>query len=229
MRRKRKTSCSGQLTLAFLLSILALGGTQAAEAAGQKVPFHTWFALKARGVVMQRLDFSCGAASIATLATYFLGKPTTEDKVLAIIRSRFTAEEWKKKKENGLSMEDLAIAAEKLGFEAQGGKLGLAALLKLNGPVIVHFNKGEYQHFSVFRGIHGMTAYLADPVFGSEPMPMSEFLDQFTGHVLAVWDPKSKVQTDFPLKLKESDNLDGVYATMRSSIYERPRPMGPGF
>ena len=49
-------------------------------------------------------------------------------------------------------MEDLAYIAKKLGFEAEGARLGLAALLKLNGPVIVHFNKGVFQHFSVLAG-----------------------------------------------------------------------------
>lgn len=227
--RGTRTTYHGRLILALLLGALGIGDALAAEPAEQKVPFHDWTTLRARGVVLQKLDFSCGAASVATLATFFLGKPTTEEAALRIIRARYTPDEWKKKKQDGLSMEDLAYIAEQLGFQAQGGRLGLAALLKLNGPVIVHFNKGEFQHFSVLRGIHGMTVYLADPVFGSVSMSMGQFVDQFTGNALAVWDPKSPVASEFPLKLREGDNRDGIYATMRPSMYDRPQPMGPGF
>jgi uncharacterized protein len=219
----------GPLIVALLLGALGIGTALAADSKEQKVPFHNWTELRARGVVLQKLDFSCGAASVATLATFFLGKPTTEEAALRIIRARFTPEEWKKKKQDGLSMEDLAYIAAQLGFEAQGGKLGLAALLKLNGPVIVHLNKGEFQHFSVLRGIHGMTVFLADPVFGSVSMSMGQFVDQFTGNALAVWDPKAAVASEYPLKLKEGDNRDGIYATMQPSLYDRPLPRGPGF
>lgn len=228
--RGTRTTCSRLLILAPLLGALGFGDAiAAAEPAEQRVPFHDWSTLRARGVVIQKLDFSCGAASVATLATFFLGKPTTEETALRIIRARYTPEEWKKKKQDGLSMEDLAYMAEQLGFQAQGGRLGLAALLKLNGPVIVHLNKGEFQHFSVLRGIHGMTVFLADPVFGAVSMSMGQFVDQFTGNALAVWDSKRPVASKFPLKLRESDNRDGIYATMRPSMYDRPRPMGPSF
>ena len=221
----------------YLLALGTLLGTLgfevaglAAEPAGEHVPFHSWTALRGKDVVLQRLDFSCGAASIATLATYFLGEPTTEEAALQIIRARYTPDEWKKKKKDGLSMEDLAYIAKKLGFEAEGARLGLAALLKLNGPVIVHFNKGEFQHFSVLRGIDRMTVYLADPALGRVAMSMGMFVDQFTGAVLAVWDPTKAVSSDYALKLKEKDRTyDHMYDALRPSFYDRPTTLGPGF
>ena len=160
--------CHYLLALGTLLGTLGFGvAGLAAEPAGEHVPFHSWTALRGKDVVLQRLDFSCGAASIATLATYFLGEPTTEEAALQIIRARYTPDEWKKKKKDGLSMEDLAYIAKKLGFEAEGARLGLAALLKLNGPVIVHFNKGEFQHFSVLRGIDRNDGLSGRPGIGS--------------------------------------------------------------
>ena len=228
--RELKVAWRRPLILAALLFAVAMAtAVEAAESTQQKVPFHDWTTLRTRGVVLQKLDFSCGAASVATLATFFLGKPTTEEAALRIIRARYTPDEWKKKKQDGLSMEDLVYIAKQLGFDAQGGRLGLAALLKLNGPVIVHLDKGEFQHFTVLRGINGMTVFLADPVFGSVPMSMGQFIDQFTGAVLAVWDPAKTVAAEHPLKLKESDSRDGIYAIMRPSMYNRPQPLGPGF
>ena len=83
-----------------LLGILGFGhAAWAAEQADEHVPFHSWTALRiVKDVVLQRLDFSCGAASIATLATYFLGKPTTEEAALLIIRARISVRRMEEEK-----------------------------------------------------------------------------------------------------------------------------------
>src|SRR5688572_20355749 len=38
--------------------------------------------LKTRHVVLQQYDFSCGAASIATVLTYYFGEPATEKEMI---------------------------------------------------------------------------------------------------------------------------------------------------
>lgn len=220
------------LLLAVVASNAAASDSRAAtDGSEQKPRFRSWTTLRTKDVVLQRLDFSCGAASVATLATFFLGRPTTEEEVLRIVRARYTPEQWKKKKQDGLSMEDLAYMANQLGFQAEGGRLGLAALLKLNGPVIIHLNKGEFQHFTVLRGIRGMTVYLADPALGTAAMPLSAFVDQFTGSALAVWDPAKSVPSEHILKLKKQDAIyDRIFDTVRPLLYEQPRaPLGPRF
>lgn len=223
-RRGSTRACLAGLVVAGLLSATP------AIAEQKKPKFRSWVELKTQGVILQRLDFSCGAASVATLSTFYLGKYAGEADVLKIVRARYSDEEWKKKKQDGLSMEDMAFAAEQLGFQAQGGRIGLAGLIALNGPVIVHLDKGEFQHFTVLRGIHGMTVYLADPFTGSVPMPLGTFVEQFTGAVLAVWDGAKPLPSDFILKLREGDKYhDNVYSVVRPSFYDRLRPAGPGF
>jgi predicted double-glycine peptidase len=210
------------LLLSLLVPIVTAAGAE------QRIPFRSWTTLRTQGVVLQRLDFSCGAASIATISTFFLGKPITEEQVMRIIRARYSDEEWKKKKKDGLSMEDLSYMAEQLGFKAQGARIGLAGLLKLDGPVIVHLNKGEFQHFTVLRGIHGMTVYLADPFFGSVPMSLGTFVEQFTGAALAVWDPAKSLSAEYTLKLGKRDTYhDEAYSVIRPSLYDRLRPLRP--
>jgi predicted double-glycine peptidase len=227
----RRIASWGCVPLFAVAASLAISNSAAATDGGEQKPrFRSWTALRTKDVVLQRLDFSCGAASLATLATFFLGRPTTEEEALRIVRGRYTPEEWKKKKQDGLSMEDLAFMAGQLGFEAQGGRLGLASLLQLNGPVIIHLNKGEFQHFTVLRGIHGMTVYLADPALGTVAMSLSSFVDQFTGAVLAVWDPAKPIAAEHILKLKEQDKIyDRIFDTVRPTLYDRVRPLGPHF
>jgi predicted double-glycine peptidase len=212
--------------IALLYSLLATGMAAAAE----KVPFRNWQQMRLANVVMQKLDFSCGAASLATLSTFFLGKPVTEEALLRIVRARYTDDDWKKKKQEGLSMEDLAFMAERIGLKAEGGLIGLSGLLKLNGPVIVHLDKKEFQHFTVLRGIHGMTVYLSDPSLGTVPMSLGSFVEQFTGAVLAVWDPGKPVPESYPIKLKDQDKFYARLPDMvRPSLYERPQIMLKNF
>ena len=195
------------------------------------LPIRTWTDLRIRNVVLQKLDFSCGAASLATISTFYLGKPVTEAQALRIIQARYAGPEWKKKQEVGLSFEDLAYIAHQLGLEAQAGEIGLAGILQFQGPVIVHLKKSkDLSHFSVLRGINGMTVYLADPFVGMTPMSLSNFVEEFSGAVLAVWDPDKPLPLEYVLKLREQDaHYDNPHRIVRQSLYHRLRPIGPSF
>lgn len=139
-------------------------------------------------VVRQVLEYSCGSASLATLLTYHLATPTTEMEVIGILRQRYPGEEeWRQKQTAGFSFEDIIFAADRLGFAAQAARTGLAELPRMAGPVIVHLNKGDWQHFSVLRVARGGFYYMADPIQGLVTMMDDEFRREFTGAVLAVW------------------------------------------
>jgi hypothetical protein len=173
-------------------------------------------------VVRQVLEFSCGSASLATVLTYFLNRPTTEAEVIAILKERYpTFEQWKEKSNDGFSFEDIIFAADKIGFRAEAARVGLAQLTRLDGPVIVHLNKGSWQHFTVLRRFHQGFAYLADPINGQVTMLDAEFAAEYTGSALAVWDPRRRLAKGSPLQavrngLRTDDILSGaINATTR--------------
>src|SRR5574342_503698 len=60
--------------------------------------------LRDQGVVKQTLDYSCGAASFATLLTYGLNDPITELEVLEQVLARLKAEDEAQLKKKGLSL-----------------------------------------------------------------------------------------------------------------------------
>lgn len=152
-------------------------------------------------VVRQVLEFSCGSASLATLLTHFLGRPTTEAEVITLLRQRYPSEaDWRGKQELGFSFEDLTFAADRLGFAAQAARIELAQLPRIAGPVIVHLNKGNWQHFSVLRAAQQGFYYIADPIQGQVTMLDHEFQREFTGAVLAVWRRGQGVPTASPLQ-----------------------------
>jgi uncharacterized protein len=176
--------------LASLASCARMGSASASEAHGVQQRPRSYVELKFEATVRQRLDFSCGAAALATISSHYWGKPLRESDVLAIMLSRYSKDEQKKKRDEGFSFDDLVFTARRLGFAAEGAKLALPELAKLAGPVIVHLNKGTFQHFSVLRRAGHGTFYLSDPIVGAIAMPADEFDRQFTGFALAVWRPQ---------------------------------------
>ena len=61
--------------------------------------------------VRQLLDYTCGAASLATILRHYWGEPLGEADVLDRIRQRYDAAAWRAKQADGMSFDDLARAA----------------------------------------------------------------------------------------------------------------------
>ena len=161
----------------------------------------SWQQRRYANIVRQVLEFSCGSASLATLLTHFLGRPTTEAEVITLLRRRYPTEaEWRDKQVRGFSFEDIAFAAEHLGFQAQAARIEVAQLPQLAGPVVIHLNKGSWEHFSVLRASRGGFHYIADPIQGQVTMPDHEFRREFTGAILAVWQRGAALATGSPLQ-----------------------------
>jgi predicted double-glycine peptidase len=148
----------------------------------------SYLAMRYEATVPQLKDFTCGAASLATVLTYYWGERTTESDILKALEGRYTKEEIQKKQTTGLSFDDLIYAAERLGFAAQAGQAPETELVKLQGPAIVRLKKSEsFQHFVVLRKVGDGAFYLSDPVVGQVTQSSAEFREQYTGDVLAIW------------------------------------------
>jgi len=136
-------------------------------------------ALRDRGVVRQQLDYSCGAAALATLLTYGLNAPTDEQSLLRSVFEPLSPEQLLDLQKTGLSLRHLQLLAEQRGFKAQGYRLRADQLTKLQRPVIVFIRPGGYRHFAVLKGVRDGRAYLADPSLGNVRMPLTRFVEQW--------------------------------------------------
>lgn len=161
--------------------------------------------IRGLNVVKQRYDFSCGAASVATLVNGFFGEHRTEVELLRILQARYAPDEWNSRRKAGLSLDDLAYMASKIGYQAEGAEIGLAGLLQINGPVIVHLNKGKFQHFSVLRGTKEGTILLADPITGNTQYSPGQFMAQYTGVALAIWREGTDLPKSYPFVVSDKD------------------------
>jgi uncharacterized protein len=196
--------------MALILLVVSLGQATEPETIRTRteVTRHTLKELRDKDVVKQRLDYSCGAAALATLLRYYFNEPIAESRILRIMISRLTDDERRLKETRGFSLLDLKRAAEELGYRAAGFELRADDLTRLAAPVIVFIEPLDYKHFAVLRGIFAGRAYLADPARGNVRMTVSRFLGEWKGIVFVVGKPGEEAIGRHPLSVPRADDVD---------------------
>ena len=197
LRQSRKwlsiAACCALITIPFGLPVLA-ASVEIGPGLRIRVPLKSWKNLRDENLILQRFDYSCGAAVLATLMRYSYGQEVTERDILNDVFETLSGDEEVVRKKKGLSLLDLQRIAEARGFRAQGFKLSPENLRKLKGPVIVFISLRGYDHFAVLRGVRGDRVYLADPSRGNLRQPAYRFLDDWLGEdgkgIIFVIEPK---------------------------------------
>ncbi len=159
-----------------------------------EIPLKSMKDLRDQRLVKQRLDYSCGAAALATILRYGFGDEVTEREILVDLFDLLSEDEEGLRRKEGFSLLDLQHVAQARGYKAQGFRLAPEYLPKLSGPVIVFIEPRGYKHFAVFKGVKGDRIYLADPSRGNLRMPAYRFLDTWLGEngtgIIFVIEPK---------------------------------------
>jgi predicted double-glycine peptidase len=180
----------------------------------------SFYELRQKNVVLQRSDFSCGAASMATVFNYYLDEPILEQEVVqeTLKLSKLNGTLEKIIKRRGFSLLDLKMFAESYGYKVAGYRLEFEDLVDLGVPAIVPIIPGGYKHFVVFRGADEKNVFLADPSFGNLIRSIEKFKKDWYGftNVALVVFPKKERKIDsenHPLAVTE---LDKIYAGKES-------------
>jgi hypothetical protein len=179
----------------------------------------SWKAIKQTNVVVQKYDYSCGAAALATMFRYYFQDDVTEDDVLKETLKTLTPEEIKDRQENGLSMNDLFKTAAKMGYLATVYRLPVEKIRELPAPMIVRIEKHGYKHFVVLRGAIEDRVFLADPTRGNIRLSIHEFLEQWSGEVLILGKKGFGLPKDHPLALKHPSPVQNEYEPARRWLY----------
>ena len=182
------------LTYGLLLQILVMGIGLAEEGSEEgrrdpgrlPPPRHTLKQLRDQYVVKQKLDYSCGAAALATLMINYFGEETSERDILDALIAGLTPDDLEGKKKRGFSLLDLRRVARTKGYQAAGFKLTGEQLKQLAAPVIVFVQPFGYNHFAVLRGIDRGQVFLADPARGNLRMSMGRFLSEWGGIIFVL-------------------------------------------
>lgn len=160
--------------------------------------------LRDQGLIKQRLDYSCGAAALATILRYGFGDEVTERELLRELFDFLPEDEEALRRKEGFSLLDLQQVAQARGYKAQGFRLAPQDLARLGGPVIVFIKPRGYKHFAVLRGVRGDRVFLADPSRGNIRMPAYRFLDDWLGEngkgiIFVIESKDGRPALDFPL------------------------------
>ena len=166
---------------------------------------HSLKELRDRYVVKQQLDYTCGAAALATLLTYYFGEETSEQEMLQILVSGLTKDEQRLKAQRGFSLLDLKHVAQAKGYRAAGFKLTIEQLKQLAAPVIVFVQPLGHKHFAVLRRIGHARVFPADPAGGNLRMSIGRFLSEWDGIIFVLGRPGEEDISTYPLALPRPD------------------------
>ncbi len=133
------------------------------------VAVKSWKDLRDANVVKQDLDYSCGAASVATIMNGFYGFEVTEEALLEAMD-----------KDGAASFTDLASVVKPHGLKGVGVALNFEQLRKLKTPAIAYLRYRDDDHFSVIRGVGADgSVQLADSSWGNRRFTQRQFLDMW--------------------------------------------------
>jgi predicted double-glycine peptidase len=184
-------------------------------------PIRSWRELRDQDVVLQRFDYSCGAAALATLMRFYFGDDVSEAAILVGILAPMSADEVRDREANGLSLLDLKVYAERIGYQAVGVRLDYESLPRLMGPVLVHLEPEGYRHFAVLKGVRGDRVFLADPSRGNVRLPVDRFAKQWSGVALVLGKQGFGLPQSSPLALENQELVPNETLAARRSLYLR--------
>jgi len=164
----KKIRCS--IAILFLCGMVNVGIASevslfTATLQGQ-IPIKTWKDLRDDQIVKQDLDYSCGAASVATIMNGFYGLDVTEAELL----DRMEAD-------GAASFQDLAEVVQPYGLKGMGIALNFEQLHQLKVPAIAYLKYRGDDHFSVIRSVNpDGSVSLGDPSWGNRRFTQQQFL-----------------------------------------------------
>jgi uncharacterized protein len=172
--------------MALLLSTSAMAATvEVTPGVGSRMVLQVWsmHELKVRSVVLQKYDYSCGSAAIATLLTYHYSYPITEE---VAFRAMFDNGNQEKIRQEGFSLLDMKRFLEAHGYTADGFAVSLDDVSKAGIPAIALIVDNGYHHFVVVKGLRGNTVLLGDPAVGLRVVPREQFESSWSSRVVFV-------------------------------------------
>jgi predicted double-glycine peptidase len=126
---------------------------------------NSWKALRDFRIVKQQLDYSCGAASLATILNEFYGMSVTEKDVLTRMGAT-----------DRVSFQQLTEVAPSYRVRATGIMLSFDDLKQLQVPAIAYVKYRGDDHFTVIRGIRrDGVVRVADPSWGNRQLTAHQF------------------------------------------------------
>ncbi len=134
-------------------------------------------------LVRQQTDYSCGAASLATILKYAYHLDADENTVIEGMLALSDAEVVK---ERGFSLLDIKRYVESMGMRGRGYRVDEDRLRSLRVPSLVLMDVNGFRHFVVLKQVRGDLVELGDPILGNRVIPLPEFLEAWPSRAVFV-------------------------------------------
>jgi predicted double-glycine peptidase len=171
-------------------------------------------------LVEQKTDFSCGAATVATILNQAYGWDLSEEDV---IHGMLAVADEEQVRSKGFSMLDMKNYAASLGMRARGYRIETNQLKSVSIPVIVLIEVRGYKHFVVMQRAADGSVYVGDPVLGHKKMSMDDFTKGWNGIVFALIGPgydRNNPLIDPPEPLTAKHRLPGYKLVNDAELME---------
>jgi uncharacterized protein len=133
-------------------------------------------------MIPQGFDYSCGAATLATVLRYQFGFPVTEKQAIV---GMATHGQWAEIKQRGFSLLDMKLFCQSLHYQAEGFKVpDMETLQKFPMPVITIISTRKYNHFIVIRRVDARYVYISDPAWGNRSLLRDDFEENWPSKVV---------------------------------------------
>lgn len=133
--------------------------------------------------LLQKYDFSCGSAALATLLTHHYGHPVSEQ---TVFQEMYSHGDQQKIQNEGFSLLDMKRFLASRGFEADGFEQPLDKLAEAKLPAIVLIDDNGYHHFVVVKGLQADRVLIGDPSQGTRAVPRQAFEARWKSRLLFV-------------------------------------------
>jgi predicted double-glycine peptidase len=164
--------------LAIRLLAVAFALYQGAATAGER-PVRSLQEMRQENLIIQQWDSSCAAAALATILTYDLRYPVTEEQVaLGMLKQ---TDPLRVRHRGGFSLLDMKRYAAELNFRSSGYTEMTLDDLGARVPMIVPIKVRGYDHFVVVRNVTEREVRIADPGFGNYMMSRERFNNVWPG------------------------------------------------
>ncbi|MBO3273760.1 C39 family peptidase [Pseudomonas schmalbachii] len=173
-----------------------------------------------RSLIPQKTDFSCGAASLATILHQAYSLQVTEQMVIEGMLSHADPETVRTK---GFSMLDMKRYVESIGLRARGYRVSDAQFRRLQMPVIVLLDVRGYKHFVVMQRTRNDWVYIGDPILGHKRYAFEDFKKGWNGIVLAIVGPgydRTNVLLSPPDPLTARDRMNAFQPLQDAQLME---------
>jgi uncharacterized protein len=149
---------------------------------------------KFKSIYLQKYDYSCGSAALASLLTYHYKRPTREDDVF---QRMFAVGDQAQIRREGFSLLDMKKYLGSIGLHSDGFEVSLDKLAEIKLPAITLIETNGYKHFVIIKGVEGGRVLIGDPAKGTYAQDRSIFESRWDKVAFLIRDDVEVAQASF--------------------------------